>query len=135
MVGRWSRGGSLAPFPCPLHSHPLWYLEAQASPPTPTGSGGKEAREVEESSSWATRRGAVRCLQEMLGAVPCRLCFVQPSSALSHCAVWVSVSLLSCPSPHSLASLVGSLVPVLLPPLGVRGWFPRARVDNCFVSD
>lgn len=23
-------------FPCPIHSHPLWYLEVQASPPTPT---------------------------------------------------------------------------------------------------
>lgn len=59
------------------------------------------------------------------------------SSASSHRAcVWVSVSLLSFPSPHSLASLVGSLVPVLpLPSLGVRGWSPCARVDNCFVSD
>lgn len=45
------------------------------------------AREVEES--------CVLSVQEMRGAVPCRLCFVQPSSASSHCAVWVSVSLLT----------------------------------------
>lgn len=43
------------PFSCPIHSHPLWYLEVQASSPTPTlllvGDERSGPREVEESSS------------------------------------------------------------------------------------
>lgn len=43
------------PFPCPIHSHPVWYLEVQASPPTPTLLlvGGEESGPlaVEDSSS------------------------------------------------------------------------------------
>lgn len=56
------------------------------------------------------------------------------------CPIVASGSLsLSSPSPHPILwprLPVGSLAPVLpSSPLGVRGWFPQACVDNCFVSD
>ena len=131
MVGRREEVERREPSALPLPpSLPPTLVPGSTSLTSHPGSGGEQAREVEES--------CVLSVQEMRGAVPCRLCFVQPSSASSHRAVWVSVSLLTAPHPilWPRLSLVGSLVPVLLPfPLGVRGWFPRTRVDNRFVSD
>lgn len=74
--------------------------------------------------------------QEMLCAAALSVLCAAPI-CLVHRAVWFSVSLLSFPSPHSLASLV-VLWPLCSspPPLWVCvGGSPTARVDNCFVSD
>lgn len=77
------------------------------APPAPGGAEGRGPREVEESSGQQARRcPSVPCpsVQEMLWAHPVSASQRSLSSALSHVAVWFSVSLLSFPSPHSLAS-------------------------------
>lgn len=83
----------------------------------PSAPVGEEAREVEESRVLSAGDAGGRALPSALCAA--LICFV-PSCRLGLCLSP------SCPSPHSLASLVGSLIPVLLPsPLGVRGWSRR----------
>lgn len=138
MVGRMGGGrggGSPCPSPAPFTPTLSGTWKCKPHLPLPPFSGwGAEGADLGGAGelqlgcqAWgAVARRAVSA-QEMLRAQPCRLCFAALSSASSHRAVWFSVSLLSFPSPHSLASLVGSLVPVLLPssPLGVRGWFPH----------
>ena len=84
----------------------------------PSAQVGEEAWEVEESRELSAGDAGGRALSSVLCAA--LICFV-PSCRLGLCLFP------SCPSPHSLASsLVGSLIPVLLPsPLGVPGWSRR----------
>lgn len=139
MGGGW-RGGSPAPFPCPVHSHPLWYLEVQLLLPLAPGPGGRRRwrRALARTLGVACPRDPVPLsAQEMLCAAALSSVLCAALICLVHRAVWFSVSLLSFPSPHSLASLV-VLWPLCSspPPLWVCvGGLPTARVDNCFVSD
>lgn len=118
MGGGW-RGGSPAPFPCPMHSHPLWYLEAQPLLPLPPAPGRwrRWRRAPARTPGMARPRARPLSVQAMPCAEPCPLCFVQLSSASS---IVPSGSLsLSSPSPHPILWprlwFSGPCAPPLLP--------------------